>query len=154
MSMRGSCSCNNISVLWKNIDFSLVPRGCACDYCSVKGAAYVSKSGTAVEIEIRKSHLHIVKEQGSRQAGFHECANCGDVVFVTVTVEGSLYCALNANCLENRERFPGAVSVNFSDQEPIEKLERWRLNWCHPVLITSQGCKAPLARDAVTGAPA
>jgi hypothetical protein len=154
MSMRGSCSCNNISLIWKSIDFSLVPRKCSCDYCSMKGAAYVSKSGTAVEAKICEEDLHSVKEHGSQQAKFHECANCGDVVFVTVTVEGDQYCALNVNCLDNRERFPEARCVNFSDLKPMEKRERWRKNWCHPILITSQGCKAPSAQDGVTAASA
>ena len=53
MTLQGSCRCNNISLAWKNLDFSLVPRQCGCDYCSAKLASYVSKSGTAVAVLIR-----------------------------------------------------------------------------------------------------
>lgn len=141
MIMRGSCSCNNISVSWKNIDFSLVPRKCFCRYCSGKGAAYVSKSGTAIEVLIRKENFHVVKEHGSRQANFHECGHCGDVVIVTASIQGEIFGAVNAYCLVNRQRFPKAVCVNFSDQTPEEKLDRWRQNWCCPTLITSQGIR-------------
>lgn len=138
MSMRGSCSCNNLSIVWKNIDFSLVPRQCGCDYCSAKGAAYVSKSGTAVAVNIRKQDFIAVTEHGSRQAKFHECTNCGDVVFVALAVEQEQYCAVNVECLERRERFPEAISVNFSNRDPLEKLQRWRQNWCYLISITVQ----------------
>ncbi len=137
MRILGSCRCNNISVAWKNVDFSLVPRECLCDYCSAKGAAYVSKSGTVVEVSIRKEKMHTVQKHGSQQAKFHECTYCGDVVFVAATVEGDQYCAVNVNCLESRERFPDATSVNFSSQSPAEKFERWKRNWCQLVLVMS-----------------
>lgn len=148
MIMRGSCSCNNISVTWKNTDYSLVPRECLCDYCSAMRAAYVSKSGTSIEVEISKEHLHTIREHGSRQASFHECLNCGEAVFVTVSIKGVLYGALNVHCLDTRQCFPEAISVNFSEQPPEVKLERWRENWCHPVLITSQA-----SRDGLPAIP-
>lgn len=135
--MRGSCSCNNISVSWHNFDSSLVPRKCGCEYCSSKNAAYVSKSGTAVEAVIRKANLHRILEHGSGQAKFHECGYCGDVVLVTVSIQNIQYCALNINCLEKRAMFPEAVNVNFSDRAPREKFERWQQNWCYPAVITS-----------------
>jgi hypothetical protein len=137
VTIRGSCSCNNISVFWKNFDFSLVPRKCGCDFCCSRGAAYVSKSGTVVEATIAKRHLHNVVEHGSMQAKFHECAFCRDIVMVTAVIQGTLYGALNVNCLHSRERFVAPVIVDFSGQTPEEKLERWRRNWCHPVSITS-----------------
>jgi len=110
-----------------------VPRKCGCDYCCARGAEYVSKSGTLVEVVVRKRSLHRVSEHGSGQAGFHECAHCGEVVLVTVTIAGECFGALNANCLADRGRFPHAVAVNFSDQTPEQKLARWQQNWCCPV---------------------
>ena len=145
MIMRGSCSCNNICLSWRNIDFSLVPRKCGCNYCSEKSAAYVSKSKTSVEVEVRNTTLLRMQEHGSRLAKFYECANCGDVVIVIVSIDGELFCALNVNCLEQRHRFPKPINVNFSDQMPEQKLARWKQNWCHPVLVTSQA-----SGDAVT----
>lgn len=138
MTIRGSCSCNNISLFWRNFDLSLVPRKCGCDYCSARGAAYVSKSGTAVEAIIRKAHMYTVIRHGSRQAEFHECTFCHDVVMVTAAIQGNLYGALNVNCLQSRERFVEPVMVDFSAQAPHEKLERWKKNWCQPVRIMSQ----------------
>jgi hypothetical protein len=135
VTIRGSCGCNNISVSWKNFDFSLVPRQCGCDYCCIRGAAYVSKSGTVFGATIVKPHLHNVVEHGSRQAQFHECTFCRDIVMVTAVIQGTHYGALNVNCLQRRERFVAPVMVEFSGQEPQEKLERWRRNWCAPVVI-------------------
>ncbi len=140
--MRGSCRCKNVSVAWKNSDFSLVPRSCLCEYCAAKGAAYVSKSGTGVEVLIRNAEFHIERAHGSRQATFHECSYCGDVVIVTALLEDTLYAALNVVCLDKWQRFPQPACVNFSDHTPEEKLQRWRQNWCYPVHITG-GCTAP-----------
>ena len=138
MTIRGNCSCNNISLSWQNFDLSLVPRKCDCDYCRVRDAAYVSKSGTAVELTIRKADMYNVTRHGSKQADFHECTFCRDVVMVTAAIQGNLYGALNVNCLHGRERFVEPVVVDFSGQAPHEKLERWMANWCQPVRIVSQ----------------
>ena len=82
-------------------------------------------------------------------AEFHECSNCHDLVFVTAQIDGDLFCALNSNCLSNPQGFGLGYEMKLFDQTATEKIDRWRQNWCHPVLITSQG-----SRDAVTGGPA
>jgi hypothetical protein len=133
--MFGSCKCNNIEVRWRTLDFSVVPRACQCEYCRARGAAYVSKSGTSVEVKIRKESLHKLVEQGSKSATFHECAGCGEVVLVTAIIEGETYGALNANCMINKHGFSEPVQTHFSNQTAGQKCERWRQNWCHPVLI-------------------
>jgi hypothetical protein len=136
MSLYGGCSCNNIAVIWHTVDYSLVPRACQCDYCQSKSAAYVSKSGTRFEAKIRKEHFHHKAQHGSNSAVFHECSNCDQVVFVTVAIEGELYGALNANLLNNRLGFSSPVETNVSDQTAEQKLDRWRQNWCCPVVIS------------------
>lgn len=137
MSMRGSCDCNNIEIIWHVIDYSLVPRACQCDYCVTKSAAYVSKSATKFEAIIRNNNLHKTVQQGSNSAVFHECANCDQVIFVTIEIDGELYGALNANHLNNKLGFSTPVKTNFSSQTAQQKQERWRQNWCHPVSITN-----------------
>ncbi len=136
--MRGRCSCNNIELLWHTVDYSVVPRACQCDYCLAKGAAYVSKSGTAVDVLIHKAGLHRIIMHGSGAARFHECDGCGELVFVTADIDGEIYGALNAGCLNNKLGFPAPVAADFSDDTREQKRERWRQNWCHPVRITLQ----------------
>jgi hypothetical protein len=134
--MRGGCRCNNFQVLWHTVDFSVVPRACQCDYCRAKGAAYVSKSGTAVEVRIHAKNLHKVVTQGSRSAEFHECEGCGDVILVTATIDGETFGALNAQCMDNAFGFSAAIETKFAEQSAVQKQERWRQNWCCPVRIT------------------
>jgi hypothetical protein len=148
MSIRGSCKCNNIEIIWHNVDRSLVPRECQCDYCVAKGVSYVSKSGTRVEVQIRKENLHHIHQQGTMSAKFHECMSCGELVFVTAEIEEELYCSLNASCIKNPFEFGASIKMQLHNQTETERRRRWRENWCHPVLITSQG-----SRDALPGAP-
>lgn len=150
MSMRGSCSCQNISVEWKTIDFGVVPRQCQCEYCTAKHASYISKSGTSFKLRVKNESLHVVVRHGSGSADFHECKNCGDVVCVTAEIDGEIYGALNSQCMENKLGFTSAVEFDASGQSASEKLERWRQNWCHPVLITSPGCKAQAGATAAS----
>lgn len=135
MTMQGSCTCNNFHVAWQTVDYSVVPRRCLCSYCKPRGVAYVTKSGTRVQVSIRYPALHNILRHGSEAAEFHECGNCHDLVLVTVDIQGEVYGALNANCLHNKQGFAPAVDTDFSDQGAAEKLQRWRQNWCHPVEI-------------------
>ena len=149
MSIRGGCKCNNIQILWHTVDRSLVPRECQCPYCLSKIISYVSKSGTRVEVSIHNESLHNVYQQGTKSATFHECGNCDDLVFVTAEIDGELYCSLNSNCINNPFGFSDSVKMELHNQTAAEKKSRWRQNWCHLVLITSQG-----SGDALTGASA
>ena len=135
MSMRGSCKCNNIDVSWHTVDYSVVPRKCQCQYCMEKDASYVSKSRSRVVIHIHNAKLHKSVQHGTNSAIFHECGHCGELVFVTADIGGDIFAALNANCLENRRGFSDPVVTNFSNQSAEERIERWRRNWCHPVII-------------------
>lgn len=141
MSISGSCGCKNIEVTWHTVDLSSVPRACQCDYCSSKAAKYVTKSGTRFDVLIRNKKLLKEVQHGSKSAVFHECANCGQLVFVTAEIDDQLYGALNANCLNNKLGFSDSVQANFSSQTREEKRERWRENWCYPVRITRQGSR-------------
>lgn len=137
MSITGGCSCNNIEITWHTVDHSLVPRACQCDYCLSKAAAYVTKSGTRFDVLIRSEKFHKKVQHGSNSAVFHECTNCNQVIFVTSEIEGELYGALNAIHLNSKQGFSASVKANFSSQTAEQKRERWRQNWCRPVLITS-----------------
>ena len=130
MSMRGNCRCRNIEVRWQITDYSLVPRACPCVYCQQKSAAYVSKSGSRFTVVIHNESLHKTTQNGSHQARFHECANCGDLVFVTAEIEGETFGALNAHCLRNPAGFPAPVPIDNTAQSAREKLTRWQQHWC------------------------
>ncbi len=153
MSLRGSCRCNNIEVLWHTVDYSIVPRACQCEYCLAKGAAYVCKSGTAVDVCIHKEPLHRISMHGSKTARFHECGHCGDVVFVTADIDGDVYGVLNALCMKNKLGFSAAVPTDYSAEAAETKRDRWRQNWCHPVTISSRSSEVPPAPLPGTSGP-
>jgi hypothetical protein len=136
MSLRGNCRCGNIKVQWRTVDLSVVPRACRCDYCRSKGAAYVSKAGTSLDVQIRDASLHNVIKHGSHSAEFHECGRCGELVLVTVTLDGDMFGALNARCLSNKLEFASAVDVDYSGHTLEQKQARWRRNWCAPVFLS------------------
>ncbi|MFT4615454.1 MAG: hypothetical protein ACI9NT_002608 [Bacteroidia bacterium] len=136
MSLRGHCPCRNFELVWQTVDLSLVPRACQCEYCRGKGAAYVSKSGSAFTVQIHQPEMHNVVRHGSGTAMFHECGGCGAVVFVTAEIEGLTYGALNAACINNTRGFGSPVTVDFSAQDAADKVSRWQQNWCCPVTLT------------------
>lgn len=85
---------------------------------------------------------------GSKGARFHECANCGDVILATAEIDGIIYGALNARCMNNDAGFPAAVKTDFSGDTAAQKRDRWRQNWCYPVSI-SPGSEVPKALPPV-----
>ncbi len=135
MSLYGSCECKNIQITWHTVDYCFVPRACQCEYCLEKKAAYVSKPNSRFEVVIHNPGLHKVVYHGSGNAGFHECINCDQVLFVTTDINGELYGALNAIHLTSKLGFATPVKMNVSDQSAGEKKERWEKNWCCPVVI-------------------
>lgn len=139
MSMHGHCRCNNIQLVWRTMDYSVVPRACQCSYCLAKGAAYVSKSGTTVEVRIHNKRLHAIITHGSQLAEFHECGACADLVLVTAHIDGESYGALNARCMDNKPGFAAAVAIDCSGHTAEQKRLRWRQNWCSPVRIQFLG---------------
>lgn len=142
MSISGGCDCNNIRVNWQVVDRSLVPRACQCDYCLSMSAAYVAKAGTRFEAFILNEKFHRKVQHGSNSAVFHECSNCSQILFVTAEMENELYGALNANHLNNKFGFKVSVKASFSSQTAEDKRDRWRQNWCCPVLIKTTSASA------------
>lgn len=134
--MRGRCACGNIQVRWHTIDYSVVPRACQCAYCQDKGAAYVSKSATRVDVNVAKRQLLTTFRHGSNMALFHECTNCGDLVFASVEIDGIGYAALNAHCMANPLGFGAAITRDFSSDSIADKLDRWQGNWCYPLTVS------------------
>jgi hypothetical protein len=110
--------------------------------------AYVSKSGSRVEVRIHNEALYKQVLQGGGSAIFHECGSCRDVVIVTVEIAGEIFGALNANCIANKFGFPTAIETDFSSQTVAQKKERWRQNWCCPVRVNIQG--KPSSAQSIT----
>ena len=135
MSIRGSCVCSNIQILWHTVDHSLVPRECQCEYCLLNRFAYVSKAGTRFDVTIHREASHSTHQLGMGGACFHKCESCGELVFVTSEIDGELYGSLNAWCLNNRFGFGAPINTHCHNQTTMQKKNEWRQNWCCPVVM-------------------
>ena len=139
MSIQGSCKCGNIKIKWHSDDYQLTPRECVCNYCQSKGATYVSKSDTKFEVIIANQSLYHIHQQGTQAAQFHECKGCGNLVFVTSDINGTLFGSINSACLESAHKFQPSNTMELSNTTANQKKNKWQQSWCQPVLITSLG---------------
>ncbi|MCX2975128.1 hypothetical protein EYC87_16210 [Halieaceae bacterium IMCC8485] len=128
--MKGACGCGNIELHWQLVDLSLVPRACACDYCSGYGANWVSKSGTRVRAVIHNPLYYSVVRQGSETAEFHECMRCQLPVFASATVDEQDYAVINASCVANPRGFGDPVPAFFGAESVEQRAQRRMHNWC------------------------
>lgn len=113
------------------------PRACDCDFCTRRNISYLSHPGGALEIEC--SEPFEVNRQGSNQAMFLTCADCGAVVAVVHQLGGCLKGAVNAGLLKESERLQKQVVVSPRHLDPQEKLTRWESIWS-VVTVNGQDC--------------
>ena len=108
---------------------SFTPRSCDCDYCSRHRAAWVSDAAGRLQIHADSAQLQRY-HQGSGQAEFLICRNCGVLVAVIARADdGRLLGAINRNALDARVEFHGETTVSPQPLAPEIKLERWTQLW-------------------------
>ena len=127
----GGCHCG--SVRWQFASplalASFVPRACDCDFCSRHRAAWISDPGGALRIRAREESLQRYR-QGSGQAEFLMCRECGVLVAVVATGEGGrLLGAANRNAFDARADFASETSVSPRLLAADAKLARWNDAW-------------------------
>jgi len=122
---HGGCHCGAVRFVLETQHPlpAFAPRACDCDFCTRHRAAWVSDAMGNLRItgagELRRYR------QGSGQAEFLFCGNCGVLVAVTCTgSDGTLRGAANRNGFDERGLF--AIDVTASPQQlaPDEKLAR------------------------------
>ncbi len=127
----GGCHCG--SVRWQFASplalASFVPRACDCDFCSRHRAAWISDPAGALRIRAREEGLQRYR-QGSGQAEFLMCRECGVLVAVVATGEGGrLLGAANRNAFDARAGFAGEAIVSPRLLTADAKLARWNDAW-------------------------
>jgi hypothetical protein len=133
----GGCHCSalrwTLETLHPIAEFT--PRACDCDFCTRHRAAWVSDSQGALRIKAESAHLQHYR-QGSGQAEFLMCGNCGVLVAVIArTQDGHLRGAVNRNAFDQRDQFPAEVAVSPQQLAPEAKLTRWSQLWTPAELI-------------------
>jgi hypothetical protein len=114
---------------------ALVPRACDCDFCTRHGAAWVSDPEGQLRILARDGMLHRYR-QGSGQAEFLLCRECGVLVAVIAHGDGGWIGAANRNAFDARADFVEATSVSPRMLAPEVKLARWTQVWTPAELLT------------------
>ena len=113
-----------------------VPRACDCDFCTKHGAAYISDAKGSLVVRIKAESETRRYTQGSGQAEFLLCRNCGVLVGVFYRREGRLYGTVNAKVLEAEFAAPRPASPKQLSDE--DKVQRWQELWFPGVRIIAQ----------------
>lgn len=134
--LKGGCHCGNIEV-----DVSLPrpseaynPRACDCDFCMKHAAAYLSDREGGLRIRVKDPRLLSRYRQGSGQAEFLVCANCGVLVGVSYQESGRTIGAVNSQVL-GAVRFGEKTPVSPKKLGPDDKTKRWKDVWFQDVSL-------------------
>jgi len=125
----GKCSCGKASFfleLPEELE-TYSPRECDCDFCTKHKLSYLSHAEGSLNIDY--SGVFNIIKQGSEQAKFLSCSNCGDIVTAVYQFEGTLKGAVNANLLAESEKLQESTIISPKLLAPDEKLKRWESLW-------------------------
>lgn len=138
-TLNGGCHCGNISVAleFSRAPDSVNPRTCDCEYCRGHGAAWVSDAQGALRIRIRDESQAGKYRQGSGQAEFLFCANCGVLVAVLYCTDARRYAAVNAKAIGSGTAFGPEQAASPKSLPADEKARRWQEVWFADVSFTS-----------------
>jgi len=111
------------------------PRACDCDWCQARKVCYLSHPAGTLAVTSKQPLQQ--EQQGSGQATFHSCPQCGDLVAVSCEIAGELRGAVNASRLDARDQLPAAETVSPRLLSPVEKKARWDSAWLRLQIKTS-----------------
>ena len=135
--VSGGCYCGNILM-----DLELTaapetyhPRACDCDYCRKHGSAYLSDPNGSMVLRIGNAKDRGAYRQGSGQAEFVLCRNCGVLVAVLHRSEQRLYATANARAIDPSVTLASDKGVSPKTLAPEAKAKRWQDVWFSNVEI-------------------
>lgn len=133
--LTGHCACGQVEVsieLTKELSL-YSPRACDCDFCTSRGAEYLSDPGGKIRLT---SHSSLVEQQqGDNLAKFLTCPNCSTVLVAALIDDSNSFGAVNATLLQGREKFKASRSASPKLLSADEKVERWTQLWSPLELI-------------------
>lgn len=129
--LEGSCHCGKlkIEVELPEPPGAYAPRACDCAFCRKHGAAYVSDAAGALRMRIADPQALVRYRQGSGQAEFLLCRECGVLVAVCLEDSGQRFGAVNVHALADAAAFAPALSVSPQKLDPDTKRARWKSLW-------------------------
>ena len=129
---EGGCHCGNLRWRFETTRTTgeIAPRACDCDFCSRHRAAWVSDPQGMLRVEVHHAAGLQRYRQGSQQAEFLVCRDCGVLVAVVARSEdGRLLGAVNRNAFDRREGFADETMVSPRLLPAGAKLDRWSHLW-------------------------
>jgi hypothetical protein len=129
--LSGGCHCGNLRV---DLQLTLAPhayspRACDCDFCHKHNATYISDPQGSLVIHFSDERLKGAYRQGSAQAEFIYCKNCGVLVCAMYNAGARLFAAVNARAVSGGQPFGPQQSVSPKTLSASEKLKRWQEAW-------------------------
>jgi len=129
---EGGCHCGNLRWRFETVRTlgEFAPRACDCDFCSRHRAAWLSDPQGMLHVEVHHADRLQRYRQGSNQAEFLVCRECGVLVGVVArSVDGRLLGALNRNAFDRRDSFAEEATVSPRLLPADAKLDRWTQLW-------------------------
>ena len=137
--VNGGCHCGNIRLqlgLTAPTE-SYRPRRCDCDFCSKHMAAFISDPEGTLLIRVQDAAARGRYFQGSNQAEFLLCRNCGVFIGALYPAQGKVFGTVNARVLDPPATFGPDETVSPKQLSPTLKAERWRALWFADVRFES-----------------
>jgi hypothetical protein len=130
-TLRGRCHCGKVEVAFatQRDPSTLHPRACDCSFCRKHGAAWISDAQG--ELLVTASANADLREylQGSGNAHFLLCGECGVLVAVVFPDGNGLLGAMNAGCLDEATPLGDATPVSPQTLTADDRMARWRKLW-------------------------
>ncbi len=136
-TLAGGCHCGNIRLELKlsQAPVHYQPRACDCDFCTPHNAAWLSDPEGALTLRIGDEAQLSRYRQGSGQAEFLLCANCGVLAAVLFAADGSVHGAVNARAVDGAKGFGAPQPVSPQSLSPEQKARRWQDVWFRDVKL-------------------
>jgi hypothetical protein len=127
----GGCHCSAVRWIFESRHplSRFAPRACDCDFCTRHRAAWVSDAEGSLRLRDVDGRMRRYR-QGSGQAEFLFCGQCGVLVAVTcLDGGGALRGALNRNGFDEHHLLGDEVVASPQQLAPEAKLARWSQLW-------------------------
>lgn len=134
---RGGCHCGALALAFSTalVPAATAPRACDCGFCRAHGAAWISDRDGRLIIRSAPPDRLRAYRQGSLEARFLLCGECGVLVAVVFDDGSHLHAAVNSNCLDARDAFAPPVPASPLALEAGDKIARWRQLWIRDVRV-------------------
>lgn len=128
-SYEGVCTCQltRLQLRLPQPIQSYTPRICDCDFCTSRGIQYLSDPDGEASICCPRSLS--VQRQGSMQAEFLTCPECGDVLAASMIIHKQRRASVNVKLFAAQETIRPGQAASPKRLNAQDKVSRWEIIW-------------------------